>query len=78
LRCLLIGFTGVDAADEVEEDEGLGFMCTSEESEGDDCGFICAAVRFVPWVDNGTHGGQLESGGKGYGHVCRYQGVPRM
>jgi hypothetical protein len=39
------------AAAEAEEEEGLGSICTSEESEGDDSGFICAALRFVPWVD---------------------------
>jgi len=48
LRCLGIVFTGADDAAEVEEEEGMGFTCTSEETEDDDSGFICATLRFVP------------------------------
>ena len=51
LRRLGIAFTGAGAAPETEEEEGLGFTCTSEESESDDLGFICAVLRFVPRVD---------------------------
>ena len=44
------GAGAADAGAEADE-EGLRFMCTSQESEGDDSGFICAALRFVRWVD---------------------------
>ena len=48
LRCLGVAFTGTDAAAEAEEGGGQGIIRTAEESEGDDAGFICAALRFVP------------------------------
>ena len=58
--CLVITFTGADATAETGEDKGLGFTCTSEESEGDDSGFICATLRFVPWVDTSAPVGEVK------------------
>ncbi len=60
MSCLRIPFTGGDTDTEFEQDEGLGFTCTSEESEGDDSGFICVVLRFVPWVDTSSVVGSVK------------------